>query len=78
MELSYFKIKKSLIFPQMEPCPFQTKLEKIKKKPPRENFFYSGKMELHNSDFKSLLIFSQEKAVLTFQEPSATDLRELF
>ena len=68
MELSNFKIKKSLIFPQMEPCAFQTKLEKIKKKPPRENFFYSGKLELRNSNFKSLLVFSQEKVVLIFQE----------
>ena len=68
MELSNFKIKKPLIFPQMEPCPFQTKLEKIKKTPPQENLFYSGKMELCNSNFKSLLIFSQEKAVLIFQE----------
>ena len=61
MELSDSKIKK---FSKMEPCTFPLKLEKIEKNPSRENFLYSGKMELSNTDITKALIFSQEKAFL--------------
>ena len=41
---------------------------KNNKNPHQESFLYSKKMELSNSNTKKLLIFSEKKAVLIFQE----------
>ena len=56
--------KKFLIFPEMEPCAFQSKLEKIKKIPPGENFLYFKKQKRQ----KKLSIFSQKQVFLMFWE----------
>ena len=61
MELSNSKIKKFLIFPEMEPCTFQPKLKKIKKSTSTKISYTSG-----NKNPKKFLIFSQKKAVLIF------------
>ena len=61
MELSDSKIKKFLIFPEMEPCTFQPKL-KNKKNPHRENFLYFRKRKPR----KNFLYFLKRKLFLTF------------
>ena len=68
MELSDSKIKKFLTFPEMEPCTFQPKLEKLKK-------IHPGKMELSGFNIKKFLIVSQDKAFLIFRE---TETRKNF
>ena len=76
MEISESKIKEFLIFsqkkaflifPEMEPCIFSSRL-KSKKNSPRENFLYSGKIELSNSHIKKFIIFSRKKAFLYFEK----------
>ena len=53
----------------MEPCTLHSaQARKNKKNPPQENFLYSGKMELSNTNIKKLFVFSQEKVVLIFRE----------
>ena len=68
MELSDFKIKKFLIFLEMDTCTFRPNLEKLKGVHSQESFLYSWKMEISNSNIKKLLTFSQKKVVLIFQE----------
>ena len=58
-------LKSSLYFGEYN---FSAQARKIKKKPPQENFLYSWKMELCSSNIKKFRTFSQEEAVLIFQE----------
>ena len=51
-ELSDSKIKKVLIFLEIEPCTFQAKLEKIKKKQPPQKFLIFREMHLFSSYIK--------------------------
>ena len=69
MELSSSKIKRFLILTKIE-LPYIS----------GRNFpsSYSGKMELSSSNIKKLLTFSQEEAVLIFQEPQKNFLKESF
>ena len=76
MEISESKIKEFLIFLKRKlflyfrkwnPAFFSSSL-KNKKNPPRENFLYSGKIELSNSHIKKFLIFSRKKAFLCFEK----------
>ena len=68
MELSDCKIKKFLIFLEMQLCTFQHKLEKIKKKSTPGKFLYSGKMELSNSNIKNFFHFLKRKLFLYFSK----------
>ena len=60
-----FSQKRSfLIFPKMEPCIFQPKLEKQNKNPPLEKLLIFQETETP----KKLLIFSQKKLFLYFEK----------
>ena len=70
MELSSSNIKKIptfsqkkvfLVFPEMEPCTFQPKFEKIKKSTPRKLLILQ-----ETKTPKKLLIFSLKRVFLTF------------
>ena len=67
-ELSDFKIKKFLIFLEMDTCTVRPNLEKLKGVHPQENFLYSWKMEISNSNIKKLLTFSQKKLFWYFRK----------
>ena len=45
----------------MDTCTVRPNLEKLKGVDPQENFLYSWKMEISNSNIKKLLTFSQKK-----------------
>ena len=61
-----------------ESLHFQTEAQKIKRNVPQENFLYSGKIDLSNSNIKKLLTFSQKKVVFIFQETQTTEKLLIF
>ena len=64
MELSGYMIKKFLMFPEMEPCTLQPKLEKIKQNSPRENFLYLKKLKLRENLYflkRKLFLYSGKR-----------------
>ena len=68
-EFLFFFLKRKLFlyFRKWNPAFFSSRL-KNKKNPPRENFLYSGKIELSNCRIKKFLIFSRNKAFHYFDK----------